>query len=41
LEAPRRKQVAHTPPELVMGRLRIDKAMLDAIPMEEFVVIPS
>jgi oxalate decarboxylase len=33
--------LAHTPPELVMAHLRIDKATLDAIPKDEFVVIPS
>ncbi len=33
--------LTHTPPELVMAHLRIDKATLDAIPKEEFVVVPS
>jgi oxalate decarboxylase len=33
--------LAHTPPELVMAHLRIDKATLDAIPKDEYVVLPS
>jgi oxalate decarboxylase len=33
--------LAHTPPELVMAHLRIDKTTFDAIPKDEFVVIPS
>ncbi len=33
--------LAHTPPELVMAHLRIDKATFDAIPKEEFVVLPG
>ena len=33
--------LAHTPPELVMAHLRIDKATYDAIPKEEFVVMPG
>src|SRR5881628_3661546 len=33
--------LAHTPPELVMAHLRIDKATFDAIPREEFVVVPG
>jgi oxalate decarboxylase len=33
--------LAHTPPELVMAHLRIDQATLDAIPKEEFVVMPG
>ena len=33
--------LAHTPPELVMAHLRIDKATFDAIPKEEFVVMPG
>jgi len=33
--------LSHTPPELVMAHLRIDKATFDAIPKEEFVVVPS
>jgi oxalate decarboxylase len=33
--------LAHTPPELVMAHLRIDKATLDAIPKDEVVIMPS
>ena len=33
--------IAHTPPELVMAHLRIDKATFDAIPKEEFVIMPG
>jgi oxalate decarboxylase len=33
--------LAHTPPELVMAHLRIDKATFDAIPKDEVVVIPG
>jgi oxalate decarboxylase len=33
--------LTHTPPELVMAHLRIDKATLDALPKEEVVVIPK
>jgi len=33
--------LAHTPPELVMAHLGIDKATLDAIPRDEFVVMPG
>jgi oxalate decarboxylase len=32
--------LAHTPPELVMANLNIDKATLDAIPREELVIVP-
>jgi oxalate decarboxylase len=32
--------LAHTPPELVMAHLNIDKATLDAIPKEELVIVP-
>jgi oxalate decarboxylase len=32
--------LAHTPPELVMAHLRIDKATLDAIPKNGAVVTP-
>ena len=32
--------LAHTPPELVMAHLRIDKATYDAIPKEGVVVTP-
>jgi oxalate decarboxylase len=32
--------LAHTPPELVMAHLNIDKATLDAIPREELVITP-
>ena len=33
--------LAHTPPELVMAHLNIDKATLDAIPRDELVVVPG
>jgi oxalate decarboxylase len=33
--------LTHTPPELVMAHLGIDKATLDAIPREEVVVMPK
>jgi len=33
--------LSHTPPQLVMAHLRIDKATYDAIPKEEFVVMPG
>ena len=33
--------LTHTPPELVMAHLHIDKATYDAIPKEEFVIIPA
>jgi len=33
--------LAHTPPELVMAHLRIEKATLAAIPKNEFVVMPD
>jgi oxalate decarboxylase len=33
--------LAHTPPELVMAHLRIDKATFNAIPKDEYVVLPS
>jgi len=32
--------VVDTPPELVMARLNIDRATLDAIPREELVLVP-
>jgi oxalate decarboxylase len=32
--------LAHTPPELVMAHLNIDRATLDAIPKDELVIIP-
>jgi hypothetical protein len=32
--------LAHTPPELVMAHLRIDKATFDAIPKNRGVVMP-
>jgi len=32
--------LAHTPPELVMAHLNIDKATFDAIPKDELVVVP-
>lgn len=33
--------LTHTPPELVMAHLRIDRATYDAIPRDKFVVIPG
>jgi oxalate decarboxylase len=33
--------LAHTPPELVMAHLNIDKAAFDAIPKEKMVVLPG
>ena len=33
--------LAHTPPELVMAHLRIDRATFDAIPKDEVVVMPG
>jgi oxalate decarboxylase len=33
--------LSHTPPELVMAHLNIDKATLESIPKEELVVIPG
>ena len=32
--------LAHTPPELVMAHLNMDKATLDAIPRDELVIVP-
>lgn len=32
--------LAHTPPELVMAHMNIDKATLDAIPREKLVIVP-
>jgi oxalate decarboxylase len=32
--------LAHTPPELVMAHLNIDRAALDAIPRDELVIVP-
>src|SRR5882672_2704698 len=32
--------LTHTPPELVMAHLNIDKATLDAIPRDELVIVP-
>ena len=32
--------LAHTPPELVMAHLNIDKATLDTIPRDELVIVP-
>jgi oxalate decarboxylase len=32
--------LAHTPPELVVAHLHIDRATLDAIPREELVIVP-
>ena len=31
----------HTPPELVVAHLEIDKATLDAIPKDEIIVMPE
>ena len=33
--------LAHTPPELVMAHLKIDKAAYDAIPKEKAVILPE
>jgi len=33
--------LAHTPPELVMAHLNIDKATLDTIPKDELVIVPG
>jgi oxalate decarboxylase len=33
--------LTHTPPELIMAHLNIDKATLDAIPREEIVIMPE
>jgi oxalate decarboxylase len=33
--------LAHTPPELVMAHLNIDRATLDAIPRDELVIVPG
>jgi oxalate decarboxylase len=33
--------LTHTPPELVMAHLGIDKATLDALPKDEVVVMPK
>jgi oxalate decarboxylase len=33
--------LAHTPPELVMAHLNIDRATMDAIPKEKLVVVPG
>jgi len=33
--------LSHTPPELVMAHLKIDRATYDAIPKSEFVVMPG
>jgi oxalate decarboxylase len=32
--------LSHTPPELVMAHLKIDKATMDAIPRDELVIVP-
>jgi len=32
--------LSHTPPELVMAHLRLDKATLDALPREKLVIVP-
>jgi hypothetical protein len=33
--------LTHTPPELVMAHLHIEKATLDALPKEEVVIVPA
>ena len=33
--------LAHTPPELVIAHLNIDRATLDAIPKDKLVVVPG
>jgi oxalate decarboxylase len=33
--------LTHTPPELVMAHLGIDRSTLDAIPKDEIVVMPK
>jgi oxalate decarboxylase len=33
--------LTHTPPELVMAHLNIDRATLDAIPKDSFVIVPA
>jgi oxalate decarboxylase len=33
--------LSHTPPELVMAHLNIDRATYDMIPKEEIVVVPA
>jgi oxalate decarboxylase len=33
--------LSHTPPELVMAHLNIDKATLDALPKEKLVIVPA
>jgi len=33
--------LTHTPPELVMAHLKIDRATYDAIPRDEAVVLPE
>jgi oxalate decarboxylase len=33
--------LTHTPPELVMAHLNIDRVTLDAIPKDEFVIVPG
>jgi oxalate decarboxylase len=33
--------LSHTPPELVMAHLNIDKAVYDAIPKDKAVVVPE
>jgi oxalate decarboxylase len=35
------KWLAHTPPELVMAHLNIDRGTFDAIPREEWVIVPG
>jgi oxalate decarboxylase len=32
--------LTHTPPELVMAHLNIDRATLDALPKDEVIVMP-
>jgi oxalate decarboxylase len=33
--------LSHTPPELVMAHLNIDKAVYDAIPKDKAVIVPE
>jgi oxalate decarboxylase len=33
--------LAHTPPELVMAHLNIDRQTYDAIPREKLVIVPA
>jgi oxalate decarboxylase len=33
--------LAHTPPELVMAHLNIDRAAIDAMPKDKLVIVPD